>query len=95
MGVFLDNIYKTSMENRIRTSLVKVLNPERLEVINQSHLHAGHAGDDGSGQTHFKLIVASYQLSKLSRLEAQRKINNIIRPLYDEGLHALQIKLIR
>ena len=55
------------VESAIRDRLVATLTPERLEVVNDSaHRHAGHAGDDGSGQTHWIVRVESSAFAGLS-----------------------------
>ena len=41
------------MAEKIETAIREVIEVSSLEVINESHKHAGHSGDDGSGETHF------------------------------------------
>lgn len=82
------------MENRIKEALNKSLKIEFLEVINNSHLHAGHLGDDGSGQTHFLINIKSEDFNDLSKIQAHRKINNLLESEFKNGLHALQIKIL-
>lgn len=83
------------MEDKIRRKLAENLSPSQLEVINQSHLHSGHSGDDGSGESHFHVKVASELLSGLSRVEAQRQIYAILADEMKTGIHALSISIIR
>lgn len=80
-----------AMEERIKAKLTEALNPAALEVENQSHLHAGHAGDDGSGESHFHLMVVSSAFEGTTRIERHRMIFDILR---DEmsAIHALAIK---
>ncbi len=71
--------------------------PERLEIVNESHLHAGHHhGDgrpfDGSGETHFRIRIISKAFTGKSRLERHRAINAALKPVLDDGLHALAIE---
>lgn len=82
-----------TIEQEIKTILETHFSPEYLEVINESYKHAGHAGDDGSGQTHFKLIVVSRKFSDCTRMQRQQSVNNAIKPLFDKGLHAVSMKL--
>ncbi len=82
-----------TIEQEIKTILETEFSPEYLEVINESSKHAGHSGDDGSGQTHFKLIVVSKKFTDCSRIQRQQAINNSIKHLFDEGLHAVSMKL--
>lgn len=83
-----------TIHEEIKTRIEAALSPDHLEVINESHKHAGHAGDDGSGQTHFKLMVVSAHFEGQSRVQRQQGINTIIAPLFDQGLHALSMRLL-
>ncbi len=81
------------MKQRIEKILNNELKPEFLEVKNNSHLHAGHAGDNGTGETHFAIEIKSPQLVGLSKVAAHRKINTLIKEEFKKGLHALEIKI--
>ncbi len=82
------------MKKRIEEKLREKLQPSFLEVKNNSNQHRGHLGDDGSGETHFAIVIAAEELQKLSKVAAHRKINEIIKNEFVEGLHALEIKLL-
>jgi len=82
------------MKKRIEESLQKNLQPKFLEVKNNSHQHSGHLGDDGSGETHFAVIVESEDLQKLNKVQAHRKINGLLKDEFKNGLHALEIKIL-
>ena len=79
------------MEDRIKAALTEKLAPVALEVVNQSHLHQGHAGDDGSGESHFHVMVVSNAFDGLRALERHRMVFSI---LHEEmkRIHALEIK---
>ena len=81
------------MKERIKETLEKNLNPEFLEVKNNSHLHAGHAGDNGTNETHFEIQIASDKIKNLSRVNAHREINKLLKEEFNKGLHALEIKI--
>jgi len=81
------------MKQRIEKILSEDLNPQFLEVKNNSHLHAGHAGDNGTGETHFAITIKSAKLSKSSKIKAHRKINQLLKDEFKNGLHALEIKV--
>ncbi|MFT6076907.1 MAG: BolA protein [Myxococcota bacterium] len=82
------------MKDRIFKKLSDNLTIKNLEVINQSYLHQGHAGDDGTGETHFDVEISAEELSG-SRVENQRKINQILKEEFEKnGLHALSIKIV-
>jgi len=66
--------------------------PVKLEVINESHLHAGHQPQfDGTGETHFRIKIISSEFSGMSRIARHRAINALVTELMDQGLHAIAI----
>lgn len=82
------------MKERIIKKLSENLSVKYLQVINQSYLHQGHAGDNGSGQTHFEIIISADDFAKKSRVEAHRKIKDLLKSEFEQnGLHALSIKV--
>ena len=81
------------MDDLIKSLVEKHLEPIEYELINESHKHAGHAGDDGSGQTHYKLIVVSRIFENFSRIEAQRHVYTILESAFKQGLHAISLHL--
>ena len=81
------------MDERIKRLIEDNLHPTHMELINESHKHAGHAGDDGSGQTHFKLKVSSKAYEGLSKIERHRKTMTILDEAFKQGLHALSLDL--
>lgn len=83
-----------NIEQEIKARIEAAFAPERFELINESHKHAGHAGDDGSGQTHFKLMVVSFAFEGCSRVERQMRVNNTLKSLFDIGLHAISMRLL-
>jgi BolA protein len=66
--------------------------PTRLAVINDSARHHGHAGDDGSGESHFTVEIESAEFAGKSRLERQRMVNRALGDLPGQRVHALAIK---
>ncbi len=81
------------MKQRIEKILEENLRPEFLEVRNNSNLHQGHAGDDGSGETHFEVIINAEELGRLNKIQAHRKINELLKDEFKNGMHALEIKV--
>ncbi len=79
------------MEEIIKRKLEDGLQPEVLEVINESHLHVGHAGDNGSGQTHFRVKVVSNEFTGMSRVEMHRLVQDQLQEAFSKGLHAISI----
>lgn len=80
----------TAAETRIREKLMVALEPTRLDVVNESELHAGHRGSPGTGESHFRLLIVSSKFAGQPRLERHRMINAA---LNDEmtRIHALAI----
>ena len=76
----------------ITKRLTETLNPTRLEVINDSARHRGHAGDDGSGESHFTVEIESEAFAGLNRLQRQRAVNAALGDLMRQRVHALAIK---
>ncbi|MEZ5871159.1 MAG: BolA family protein [Nitratireductor sp.] len=73
--------------------LQDAFNPERLEVINESHLHAGHQEKfDGSGETHLRIRIVAEAFRGMSRLQRHRSINALAETEIAAGLHALAIE---
>ena len=76
------------IDKRLREALA----PTRLEVINDSDKHRGHAGHDGSGESHFTVEIESPAFAGKSRLERQRAVNSALADLMRERVHALAIR---
>ena len=72
--------------------LKNALQPETLRLDNDSAKHAGHAGDDGSGETHWSLDIVSVQFEGQSRVARQRMVYKALGDLMDNPIHALAIK---
>ena len=68
------------------------LAPEALEVIDESHLHAGHSGARPEGETHFRLDVVAAAFEGKSRVERHRIVNGALEPAFKRGLHALAVR---
>ena len=78
-------------EQLIETTLRAALAPmQQLEVINESHLHVGHAGA-GEG-SHFRVKLVSEQLAGLSRVARHRLVYDALRDVIPQGVHALAIE---
>jgi BolA protein len=73
--------------------LEELLHPSRLEVIDESQAHAGHAGANGTGAgTHFRVRIDSPQFAGMSRLSRHRLVYDALRDFLDGGVHALAIE---
>jgi BolA protein len=81
-----------SVAAEITKRLREKLAPTHLDVINDSARHHGHAGDDGSGESHFTVAIESPLFAGKSRLERQRAVNAALGDLLQGRIHALAIK---
>ena len=81
-----------TMESRIREKLARRFSPDQLEVVNQSQMHAGHAGSPGTGESHFAVAIISAAFAGKSRLERHRLVNAELAEELAGGVHALAIK---
>jgi BolA protein len=81
-----------SVAQEIERLLRAALAPARLVVTNDSGRHRGHAGDDGSGESHFTVEIESARFEGMSRLERQRAVNTALADLLRERIHALAIR---
>ena len=80
---------KSLIEARLREAFA----PRFLDVIDESHLHAGHAGSRPGGETHFRLDVVSEAFEGRSRVERHRLVNGALAPAFERGLHALAMRV--
>lgn len=82
------------VEAAIGERLRAALAPTALVVSNDSASHHGHAGDDGSGESHFSVTVTSPAFTGKSRVERQRMVNHALGDLMVDKIHALAIKTL-
>lgn len=81
-----------TLKDWIAGRLSAELAPAALEVIDESHLHAGHAGARPEGETHFRLDVVSAAFEGKSRVERHRMVNALLDEAFKRGLHALAVR---
>ena len=81
-----------SVEASIREKLVQALQPTRLDVVNESHLHAGHRTSPGTGESHFRVLVVSAAFAGKSRIDRHRMVNEALAAELKGKVHALAIK---
>ena len=77
---------------RIRDILTEAFSPSTLEILDDSHKHAGHAGARPEGETHYTIKITSPKFEGQSRVATQRAILAALKPEFETGLHALSIK---
>lgn len=85
------------MKDIIFEKLQTNFQPEILEVIDNSHLHRGHQGvaNYKNNSTHFLVKIKAKQFNQLSQLTIHRKINQLLTEEFKNGIHALEIKVLK
>jgi BolA family transcriptional regulator, general stress-responsive regulator len=78
-------------QDTITKKLREAFSPESLEVMDESHLHEGHAGHRVGGQTHFRIHIVSPAFKGKSRIERHRMINTTLSAELAGSVHALAI----
>ncbi|WP_315919065.1 BolA family transcriptional regulator [Mesorhizobium sp. SP-1A] len=89
-----------SIQATIEKKLRDAFSPERLSVVNESHLHAGHhhhdsdhhSTFDGAGETHFRVRIVSPAFAGMGRVERHRAVNALLAEELKAGVHALAIE---
>lgn len=82
-----------TVTERMTKKIQDALSPDRLEVINESHLHAGHQeAFDGTGETHFRIRIVSNAFAGMPRLQRHRTINELLQAELQDTVHALAIE---
>lgn len=79
-----------TLEQEIRERLALAFAPARLEVVNESHRHAGHSGDDGSGESHFAVLIRSEALAAMGRVARHRAVQKALGDI-NTRVHALAL----
>ena len=87
----------STVAETIEKKLQAAFSPAVLEVINESHLHAGHqhadgVSFDGTGETHFRVKITASAFNGLKRVDIHRAINHVLKHELDSGVHALAIE---
>lgn len=76
---------------RITHTLTTVFSPARLDVLDESHQHEGHAGSRPGGETHYRVHIVSDAFQGKSRIERHRMVNEALSAELSGGVHALAI----
>jgi BolA protein len=81
------------MQARIRAKLTAGLAPSALEIIDDSHRHAGHSGHRDEGGTHYSVHVTADAFVGLNRVARQRLVYDLLADELATGLHALALTI--
>ncbi len=80
-----------SVAETIRAKLTAALTPERLEIVDESDQHAGHAGAREGGESHFRLLIVAGAFAGKSRVERQRLVYGLLADEMRQRVHALAL----
>jgi BolA protein len=81
-----------AVSDEITQRLTAAFQPSELDVINDSHRHAGHAGDDGTGESHFRVKIRAAAFAPMSRVERHRAVQKALGDL-NTRIHALALDI--
>lgn len=82
-----------ALEEQIKTKLVAEFQPDKLVIRNDSGRHIGHAGDNGTGESHFTVYMVSNKFVGTSLVERHRMVYNTLSAELSGSVHALALKL--
>lgn len=77
---------------RISAKLVQAFAPAALDVIDESHHHAGHSGARADGESHFRVVIVAEAFRGKSRVDQHRMVNAALADELRERVHALAIQ---
>lgn len=83
-----------SVQASIRRKLDAALGPLRLDIVDESARHAGHAGARPGGETHFRVEIVSPRFAGLSRIARQRLVHEVLAQELKDRVHALSLKAL-
>ncbi len=78
------------VKEEIETRLTAAFAPNRLEVVNESDQHAGHSGDDGTGESHFRVLIRAGVFAPMSRVARHRAVHQALGDL-NARVHAIAL----
>ena len=80
------------IQQEMEQLLTQAFAPTKLDVINDSAMHRGHSGDDGSGESHFTVVIEAEAFTGINRVMRQRMDNKALGDIPGDRVHALAIK---
>ena len=78
----------------IKEKLTGAFAPERLDIVDESHLHAGHTGARPEGESHFRVEIVAAAFDGKSRVERQRMVYATLSEELKTDVHALALKTL-
>ena len=83
-----------SVAETMRAKLTERFAPTRLVIVDESHRHAGHAGAQPGGETHFNVTIVSPVFAGLNRVARQRLVYEALAAEIAGGVHALSLTTV-
>ncbi len=83
-----------AIAREIRRRLEDAFAPQRLEIVDESERHRGHAGWREGGETHFRILLVSAAFEGVARLERERRIHALLDDLLRDRIHALSVRAL-
>ncbi len=81
-----------SVAATIEEKLTRAFQPTRLNIEDQSHLHAGHAGHNPEGESHFHVVLVSEAFADMNRVQRQRAVYAVLAEELKGRVHALSLE---
>jgi len=79
---------------RMAEKLEAAFSPSLLQVIDESHHHAGHSGSRPDGESHFRIRISAAAFDGLNRVNQHRKVNEVLAEELNSRVHALAIEVV-
>ena len=81
-----------TVKDEIEQRLTAAFAPTQIDVVNESHKHAGHSGDDGTGESHFRIVLRAPALGPMTRVARHRAVHAALGDL-NTRVHAIALDL--
>lgn len=81
-----------SVKEEIEVALKEAFNPSRLEVVDDSDSHRGHAGHDGRGESHFNVLIRAEAFAPMNRVARHRAVHKALGDIVAR-IHALALDI--
>ena len=86
--------FEMTIAETIRAKLEAAFSPVRLDVLDESDRHRGHAGHREGGETHFRVAIVSASFEGLSRIDRHRRVHALLDAELKDRVHALALTLL-
>ena len=81
-----------TVKDEIEDRLTAAFSPSVLEVVNESYKHAGHSGDDGTGESHFHITIRGEAFASMNRVARHRAVQKALGDL-NARIHAIALDI--